>query len=160
MYFYFYVCVVLLYVYVPSSCQLALFGYPDRGFSVLFPQLKGKCQGITRKHGARPAPFQTFCVVLYIVCSVSFCVLFACKCVLYYGHRVATQLQLTNISYHIIYHIIYHITSWYLSLHCAVDSYYIIISYGTSPTYQTTWRHNPEGHSMTQQNLWNLLGTV
>ena len=92
-YSYCYVCSVLYILF--SLCQLALFGYPDRGFSVLFPQLKGKCQGITSKHGARPAPFQTFCVVLYIVCSVSFCVLFACKCVLYYGHRVATQLQLT-----------------------------------------------------------------
>ena len=41
-----------------------------------------------------------FCVVLCIVCFVSFCVLFMCICVLYYTHRVATQLQL-NISYHI-----------------------------------------------------------
>ena len=39
-----------------------------------------------------------FCV-LCIVCFVSFSVLFVCKCVLYYCHRVATQLQLTNISY-------------------------------------------------------------
>jgi hypothetical protein len=30
---------------------------------------------------------------------VSFCVLFVCKRVLYNCHRVATQLQLTNISY-------------------------------------------------------------
>jgi hypothetical protein len=38
-----------------------------------------------------------FCVVLCIVCvCVCVCV---CKCVLYYCHRVATQLQLTNISY-------------------------------------------------------------
>ena len=39
-----------------------------------------------------------FRVVLCIVCFVSFCVLFVCICVLYYCHRVATQLQLTNIS--------------------------------------------------------------
>jgi hypothetical protein len=38
-----------------------------------------------------------FCVICFIV---SFCVLFVCKCVLYCCHRVATQLQLANISYH------------------------------------------------------------
>jgi len=32
--------------------------------------------------------------------QIKFCVLFVCKCVLYYCHLVATQLQLTNISYH------------------------------------------------------------
>ena len=41
-----------------------------------------------------------FGVVLCIVCFVSFCVLFLCKYVLYYCHRVENQLQLTNISYH------------------------------------------------------------
>jgi len=40
-----------------------------------------------------------FCVVLCIVCFVSFSVLFACICVLNYCHWLANQLQL-NISYH------------------------------------------------------------
>jgi len=37
MYSYRYVCSVLYILF--SSCQLTLFGYPDRGFLVLFPQL-------------------------------------------------------------------------------------------------------------------------
>ena len=41
-------------------------------------------------------PFWVFCFI------VLFCVLFVCKCVLYYCHRVSTQVQLMNISYHII----------------------------------------------------------
>ena len=39
-----------------------------------------------------------FCVFCF---NVLFCVLFVCKCVLYYCYRVSTQLQLINI-YHII----------------------------------------------------------
>jgi hypothetical protein len=55
MYSYCYVCSVLYILF--SSCQLALFGYPDWGFSVLFPQLWGKCQGIMCKDRARPILF-------------------------------------------------------------------------------------------------------
>jgi len=41
------------------------------------------------------------CVVLYILFQwVVLCIV--CKCVLYYRHRVSTQLQLTNISYPLI----------------------------------------------------------
>ena len=42
------------------------------------------------------------CSSVYSVFIVSFCVLFECKCVLYYCHRVSTQLQLKNVSYHTI----------------------------------------------------------
>jgi len=50
-----------------------------------------------------------FCILCFLLL---FCVFFVCKCVLYYCHRVSTQLQLTNI-YHIISYIIYHIISYF-----------------------------------------------
>ena len=53
-----------------------------------------------------------FCVVLRIVC-VCVCV---CKRVLYYCHRVATQLQLTNISYHPTLHQYLYVTKTLQSL--------------------------------------------
>jgi hypothetical protein len=101
LYSYCYVCSGLHILF--TSCQLAFFGYPDWGFSVPFPQLYGKCQRITCKDGARPAlfPITNLTVLFYIlfVSTVLFYVLFVCKCVLYYCHWVATQLQLTNISH-------------------------------------------------------------
>jgi hypothetical protein len=41
----------------------------------------------------------SICIVMYVLFCVfcfivMFCVLFVCKCVLYYCHRVSTQLQL------------------------------------------------------------------
>jgi len=68
-------------------------------FPCFFHSCKANAMVNTRKDGARPALFLIF--VLFYVFFVSFSVLFVCICVLYYCHRLATQLQLTNISYHI-----------------------------------------------------------
>jgi len=55
----------------------------------------------------------SYCYVCSLlgILIVLFCVLFVCKCVLYCCHRVSTQLQLTNISYHIYNLVSYHIIS-------------------------------------------------
>jgi hypothetical protein len=69
--------------------------------------------------------------VLFFLLIVLFYVLFACKCVLYYCYRVSIQLQLTNISYHIISYIISYRTSHH------IISYHII-----SYQYHTLTRFN------------------
>jgi hypothetical protein len=50
-------------------CTVNLFGYPDWGFSVLFPQLQGKCQGKTRRQGtASTSPNLSFCFLFVLFC--------------------------------------------------------------------------------------------
>jgi hypothetical protein len=53
----------------------------DWGFSMFFPQLKGKCQGITRKDGARRAlfPVSSLCYSMYCLCRL--CCSVYCLCV-------------------------------------------------------------------------------
>ena len=65
---------------------------------------------------------------------MSFSVLFVCICVLYYCHRVATQLQL-NISYHISYPIVSYIIISIISYHVS----YRILSY-TIVSYIISYR--------------------
>jgi len=71
-------------------------------FPCFFLSCKANARVKPAKTGHGPHCSQIF-VLFYVlfVSIVLFYVLFVCKCVLYYCHKVATQLQL-NISYHII----------------------------------------------------------
>ena len=79
-------------MYLYSHCMF-MYGYPDWGFSVLFPQLLGKCQGKTRKDGAWPALFLIFVLfyafsccfmyfllfyVLFVLCRSLYCFAYMC----------------------------------------------------------------------------------
>jgi len=66
-------------------------------FPCFFLSCKANARVKPAKTGHSQHSSKIFCVVLCIVCFVLFCVLFVRKGVLYYCHRVATQLQLTNI---------------------------------------------------------------
>ena len=67
-------------------------------FPCLFLSCKIKARVKLAKtgHGQHPSNLIVICIVLLLF--VLFYVLFVCKCVLYYCHRLKTQLQLTNIS--------------------------------------------------------------
>ena len=71
-----------------------------------FPSVVRQMPGYTsqRRGTVRTVPkLVVICVVLLLF--VLFYVLFVCKCVLYYCHRVLTQLQLRNISHITSHHI-------------------------------------------------------
>ena len=88
------------------------------GFPVLFPQLQGKCQGKTRKDGARPALFLIFVLLYVFLCYFVYCLfcVFLCIVCVYMctellppgGYPIAVKYIISYIiSYHIIsYHII------------------------------------------------------
>ena len=84
--------------------------YPDWGFPCFSLSCKANDRVYLAKtghglHFSLIVLFHVLCCSMYCFVSiVSFCVLFVCKCVLYYCHRMATQLQLTNISWPCIEH--------------------------------------------------------
>jgi hypothetical protein len=83
-----------------------------RTFSSVVRQMPGYTS--QRRGMARTLPNRwivLFCVLF--VSIVLFYLLFVCKCVLYYCHRVSTQLQL-NVSYHMSYTVSYCIISYHI----------------------------------------------
>jgi hypothetical protein len=105
-------------LYISFSPSFAVRIYNHQSTHEVFPRFFLSCKVNVRVQPAKTGHcphFPNFCFVLgiflcysmyfcvlCIVCFVSFTVLFLCICVLYYCHRVATQLQL-NISYHFLF---------------------------------------------------------
>ena len=107
MYFYCYGYVFLLYVYV-SSCAS---WHSSATLTELFPCFFLVCKANARVkpaktgHGSHSSKISVLFCVLFVLCRSVYCVcvcvcVCVCKSVLYYCHRGATQLQLTNISSH------------------------------------------------------------
>jgi hypothetical protein len=92
---------LLIYIFILLCLCILIVCLCMATLTEVFPCFLLSCKANARVKPAKTGNGPTlFYVVLRIVCFMSFCVLFMCICVLYYCHRVATQLQLTNISYH------------------------------------------------------------
>jgi hypothetical protein len=72
---------------------------PTEVFPCFFLSCKANARVKLAKTGHGPNSSTLFVICVARLLIVSFCVLFVCKCVLYYCHRVTTQLQFTNISH-------------------------------------------------------------
>jgi hypothetical protein len=92
-------------------------------FPCFFLSCKANAGVKPTKMGHDPHSSKHFCVVVCIVCFVSFCELFVCKCVLYYCHWLATQFQLTNVSYHIVSYIWYSKLQLYTYIYTYIHTY-------------------------------------
>jgi len=84
-----YSCLCVVYVFLDAATLTKV-------FPCFFLSFKANAKVNLAKTGHGPHSSKLLC----IVCFVSFYVLFVCKCVLYYCHRVTTPLQLINILYY------------------------------------------------------------
>jgi hypothetical protein len=128
------ICCSVYSVFIVPTGSLRL---PWLRFSVLFPQLQGKCQRITRKDGARPAlfPFSELCCSMYRLCRL--CCSMYCLCVNVYCTTATgcQPLQLTNISYIVSFN------NWPLKQKCKIEErrrvLVQVIRVGTTPFSHT-----------------------
>jgi len=92
--------------------------------------------------------FLLLCLCIFIVMYV-----LVCKCVLYYCHRVSTQMQLKSMSYIITYYITSHHITYIISHHISyhITSYiiYYIISYNIS--------HRTASHRITSYIIYYII---
>jgi hypothetical protein len=85
-------CFVIVYKYT----SIFLFGYSDCGFSVFFLSCKANSKVKLANTGRGLHSSILVFLSVFLLLFVLLYVLFVFKCVLYYCHRVATQLHLTT----------------------------------------------------------------
>jgi len=106
-----YLCKLCIFIVI-SMYSYCMFMYLHRAnchssatLTEVFPCFSLSCKANARvklaKMGHGPHSSKFFLLFYILFCFMLFLFSFVCKCVLYYCHRVATQLQLSNIS-HII----------------------------------------------------------
>jgi hypothetical protein len=98
--------VYCLCVNVCCTAATRIFGHFSTTLSEVFrafPQLYGKCQGITGKDGARSALSAFFLFIFMYVPFCVFCVLLVCKCVLYCIVLYCTVLYCIVLYYTVLY---------------------------------------------------------
>jgi hypothetical protein len=148
----------VIYVFLLLGLCILIFRLPWLRFFRVFSSVVRQMPGYNSQSRGTARSLPYFCVVLCIVCFVSFCVPSVCKCVLYNCHRVATKLQLTNTSYHtsnIHFNIIIPRTCKPARCHFPKDTFY-------ANSFMNSWYRpaSPALHltsASAHENLWSFL---
>ena len=146
--------------------------YPQK-LALISPTGGGRSVGIVRSR-TKATEFSFSLCILIVMCvlfcvfsfTVSFCVLYVCKRVLYYCHRETTQLQLTNISMSILITIITTtiiiiITAVPLSTHSSSFYYHLLVpllhELDLQTNKQTNTYHSRSQHAISTDTNKHIL---